>query len=143
MSTVENPYRRLDDIREAVRSVYRLLDEVAQEAKRRALDDPLQAVHEIRRDGGDEHDAIIATFRGPVPRIGEAVWTDHGAWRVTDVAWWVLPMPNRASASRACVYVETIRKAGADAGEDGCSTAPFPVATFERPAHIRDGGERG
>lgn len=97
--------RRLDELRAGVGRVYRLLDAHVQEAKRRALDDPLEAVHEVRTSD----DGLVATFRGPVPRAGESIWTDHGAWRVTDVAWWVRPLPGRSSVSRACVYVEPLR----------------------------------
>lgn len=103
--------RHFGELREAVGRVYRLLDAHVQEAKRRALDDPLEAVHEVRLAGGDEDgDELVATFRGPVPGVGESIWTDNGAWRVTDVAWWVRSLPRRSSVSRACVYVEPLRE---------------------------------
>lgn len=99
--------RRLDELRSAVGRVYRLLDAEVQEARRRERDDPLAAVHEVRLDcGGDP----VARFRGPVPRVGEAVWTDDGAWRVTDVAWWLRSQPGRSSVSQACVYVVPLRE---------------------------------
>jgi hypothetical protein len=93
--------RRLDELRAAVGRVYRLLDAEVQEAKRARREDP----SEVRTDD----DAIVATFRGPVPRVGEYVWTDDGAWRVTTVAWWVRSLPRRSSVARACVYVEPLR----------------------------------
>ena len=98
--------RRLDELRSAVGRVYRLLDAEIQEAKRRERDDPLAAVHEVRA----ELDTVVATFRGPVPRVGEYVWTDDGAWRVTDVAWWLRSQPGRSSVSQACVYVVPLRE---------------------------------
>jgi len=102
--------RRLEEIRAAVGRVYVLLDAEVQEQKRRRLDDPLEEVHEVIVDAPDDEGAIVATFRGPVPRVGECVWTDHGAWRVTDVAWWVRSISNRSGVSRACVYVEPLRE---------------------------------
>jgi hypothetical protein len=97
--------RRLDELRAAVGRVYRLLDAEVQEAKRARREDPAEAEHEVR----GEHDVIVAMFRGPVPRVGEYVWTDDGAWRVTTVAWWVRSLPGRPSVARACVYVEPLR----------------------------------
>lgn len=102
--------RRADELLEGVSSLRRLVFAEVQEAKRRELEDPAEAVHEVRLDGdGEEADGPVATFRGPVPRVGEAVWTDDGAWRVTDVAWWVRSIPGRSSVSRACVYVVPLR----------------------------------
>lgn len=100
--------RRADEIQEAVGAVRRLLSAEVQEAKRREREDPAGAVHEVRTEG-DGTD-IVATFRGPVPRVGEVVWTDDGAWRVTDVAWWVRSTQGRSSVSRACVYVVPLRE---------------------------------
>jgi hypothetical protein len=97
--------RRLDELRTAVGMVYRLLAAEVQEAKRARREDPAEAEHEVRTDD----DAIIATFRGPAPRVGEYVWTDDGAWRVDAVAWWVRSSPRRSSVARACVYVEPLR----------------------------------
>jgi hypothetical protein len=97
--------RRLGELRAAVGDTRRMLAAEVQEAARREREDPSEAEHEVR----GEHDAIVATFRGPVPRVGEAIWTDDGAWRVTGVAWWVRSLPHRSSVARACVYVEPLR----------------------------------
>jgi hypothetical protein len=103
--------RRLGELRAAVGDTRRMLAAEVQEAARREREDPAEAVHEVRLDGGDADGGgdHIATFRGPVPRIGEYVWTDAGAWRVTTVAWWVRSSPRRSSVARACVYVEPLR----------------------------------
>lgn len=98
--------RHLGELQAAVGDVRRLLAAELQEAARRERDDPAEAVHEVRTDD----DAIIAAFRGPVPRVGDHVWTDHGAWRVTTVAWWVQSSGHRSSVARACVYVEPLRE---------------------------------
>lgn len=108
--------RRLDELREDVRRVHRLLFDEVQAAARRERFDPLEAVHEVMtapaeeetEDGGDSS-VLVATFRGSVPRVGEAIWTDDGAWKVVDVAWWVRSIPGRSGVSRACVYVEPLR----------------------------------
>lgn len=104
--------RRLDELRAAVGRVYALLDAEVQASKRRERDDPAEAVHEVRLDGGDAEGGgdHIARFRGPVPRVGESIWTDDGAWRVTTVAWWVQSLPYRSSVARACVYVTPLRE---------------------------------
>lgn len=102
--------RRADELQEAVGAVHRLVFAEVQEAKRREREDPAEAVHEVRLDGdGEDADSRVATFRGPAPRVGEVVWTDDGAWRATDVAWWVRSIPGRSSVSRACVYVVPLR----------------------------------
>jgi hypothetical protein len=97
--------RRLGELRAAVGDARRMLAAEVQEAARREREDPAEAEHEVRTDD----DAIVATFRGPVPRVGEYVWTDAGAWRVTTVAWWVRSSPHRSCVARACVYVEPLR----------------------------------
>lgn len=103
--------RRADELLESVSSLYRLVLAEVQEGKRREREDPAEAVHEVRPEGEwEDADGHVATFRGPVPRAGEVLWTDDGAWRVTDVAWWVRSTPGRSSVSRACVYVVPLRE---------------------------------
>ena len=87
-------------------ALYRLLDAHVQATRDHGLHDPAEVVHEILLD---EDQSRIGSFRGQVPRVGESIWTDDGAWRVAHVAWHVRSMPHMSPVSQAVVFVRPRR----------------------------------